>query len=461
MVAPPLVAKPPTVEVPKVRRIYGDLRYTTPWSIVVLVGWRCVGAAQRGLSHPADSVNDEIHWFGEGALVPLTGLTADGSIADSTNCDDVTWATLYKVKNRPHILCRSCNARMHAKVSSAGLRFFAHDARPVACDYQGESVDHLTLKRRVAELIRELGHEAILEAVPAVGDIGGWRADVLGVGVAARRVAFEVQLSGMTIDEGLERTAKYGADGITVVWISTKHARWMSSLPSARVVVEDEQMTADRGLARLKGGWFWRPAGKVDFTKVVQGMLNGRITAVHARYFTEKVGEREFWIDEPIVLASTTDAAHFQEHIEYEHQEQERLDAERARRDAHLQALVERQERVLQGAIRAALDEGAPVNQIWLGSERYWWNGVFPAPQKDAQGDEKTGYGAPIWIGQVTSDTRLWAIICPVASRCTPEIGASLRKQDVRIFVETDREAASVASTLGWRPREVTVISAE
>jgi hypothetical protein len=82
----------------------------------------------------------------------------------------------------------------------------AHDSKPENCASQDESVDHLRLKKIIAGLIRSSGFEAVVEAGPSASDVGGWRADVLGVGVDGRRVAFEVQLAGMTIAEGQERT---------------------------------------------------------------------------------------------------------------------------------------------------------------------------------------------------------------------------------------------------------------
>ena len=70
-----------------------------------------------------------------------------------------------------------------------GLRVFAHDVRPNDCSSQGESPEHRELKRRVAGAIRAAGGQALIEALPSPSDRGGWRADVLGVGLDERRVA--------------------------------------------------------------------------------------------------------------------------------------------------------------------------------------------------------------------------------------------------------------------------------
>jgi competence CoiA-like predicted nuclease len=143
---------------------------------------------------------------------------------------------------------------MHAKVSSRGLRF-AHDAAASMCPSAGKIPAHRELKNNVAEMIRDAGWAAQVEAEPSPSDTGGWRADVLAeLSGLTRRVAFEVQLAGMTSDEGKERSARYAADGIEVVWISTKHARWLYGIPGVRVRPSPEAfgaLVADRGLAAL------------------------------------------------------------------------------------------------------------------------------------------------------------------------------------------------------------------
>lgn len=241
--------------------------------------------------------------------MPITAHDAAGELIDASDCADDVWAGIHKAKTRALLACRDCGGSLHAKVSSAGLRFFAHDRKPERCASAGESLEHLTLKRQIAMLIRECGYTAILEATPDESDSGGWRADVLGIGEGGRRVAFEVQLASMTIDEGKERTARYGTDNVSAVWISSKHARWMTSLPSVHLRYEPPGLVADRGLARLEGGSHWSPAGEVSFERVVKGMLDGRITSIELgrSYYPEQIGEKTYYIDEPIILVSTRD----------------------------------------------------------------------------------------------------------------------------------------------------------
>ena len=191
--------------------------------------------------------------------MPLTAVRGQ-SVMDATACTDAEWAEVYKI--RAGLRCRERDVGMHAKVSRNGLPFFAHDARPEDCTSEGESPEHLELKRTLAEAIRRAGAEAIIEAAPPA-DHGGWRADVLAVTASGFRTAFEVQLAGMTVAEGQARTAKYRQDGIGTLRVSTKHAHWMSQLSSARIVPNSEPREIDRGSATLhidqSGNTAWIP----------------------------------------------------------------------------------------------------------------------------------------------------------------------------------------------------------
>lgn len=392
--------------------------------------------------------------------MPLTALDHDGHLLDSTVCGDKTWTSIHKPKVRVALACRDCQGSLHAKVSSTGLRFFAHDAKPENCASQGESVEHLTLKKTIAELIRGVGFEAVIEASPGAADSGGWRADVLGIGEDGRRVAFEVQLAGMTIVEGQERTGRYEVDGIASVWVSTKHARWMTSLPSAHVRVTDDEVMADRGLARLHGDTYWQPAGEVDFSKIVRGVLDGRIGFVPLHFFTEHVGDKTYYVDDPVVLASVRDIATYRERVQREEREDERRQLEEAKRIEHIKALYERQERVLQLALTKALEAGHESHRMWLGVPVTWWNGKLPVPLQEALGNEKPGRGGAIWTGPGASDVTLWGVVCPVANQVSPSLGASWKRRGVRVFVETEREAVRVANALGWDPQQLRVLVA-
>lgn len=89
--------------------------------------------------------------------MPLTATGPDGHDLDATDCPDSEWAEIHRRRPRVDLHCRGCGAPMHAKVSSAGSRFFAHDALNPICPSLGETPQHRELKRRIASIVRELG----------------------------------------------------------------------------------------------------------------------------------------------------------------------------------------------------------------------------------------------------------------------------------------------------------------
>jgi hypothetical protein len=180
-----------------------------------------------------------------------------------------------------------------AKVSVRGLRFFAHlpDASP--CVGRGETVEHRRLKAVLAEAIQAAGWICEVEAQPVPSDTGGWRADVMATRPdGARRIAFEVQLAGMTAPEGKMRTDRYSTDGIETLWVTTKHARWIYKLPSIRLVSDDQAgLMVDRGTAIWEHGC-WKGGAKFSLGNVVGGMLESSLVSHDVRGLTELITSR-------------------------------------------------------------------------------------------------------------------------------------------------------------------------
>ena len=192
---------------------------------------------------------------------------------------------------------------MHAKVSLLGLRFFAHDTRSPACPTAGETPEHRRLKTLLAETVRAIGWVAVVEAVPAASDAGGWRADVLAIGPDGRRVAFEAQLSGMPVSVGRERAERYASDGIDTVWVTTRsrcawlgkiHGLQVADVPSGAVVTAgvaaaDVVMEScdclrcrhERPVVRRATHWRWCPSTDLDV--VLRGVLEGQLVAVEVQ----------------------------------------------------------------------------------------------------------------------------------------------------------------------------------
>jgi hypothetical protein len=378
--------------------------------------------------------------------MPLTALDESMCLLDSTLCGDTIWTRIYKSRPRADLRCRECSEPMHAKASSRGLRFFAHDRNASDCPSFGESAEHRALKWAVASTIRGLGCQAIVEATPEPGDRGGWRADVLGICPDGRRVAFEVQLASMTIAEGNERTHRYAEDGIDCVWLSTRQALWITALPSCHLQQTGPRLVADRGLARLfnNDSWYrWEAARPVEFGRVALGLLKGTITTVEEAFYSETVNGRPYYTVKAKLLVSRNDSVRLFEHEESTRKPQEA-------HLANLTALYERQDRVLQKALAQATAAGISSQRIRLGVPPEPWDGVIPAPKSLAIGNEKTGQGLAIWTIGEGRELLLWAIACPVASRLSHSLGASWRRRGVRVFVESEKEARRIGDALNW-----------
>ena len=210
--------------------------------------------------------------------MPLTAMISD-ELIDATFCSSEVWGSFYRRRPRVEILCRGCSHHMHAKISSQGQPFFAHD-KMQDCPNTGESVEHLTLKRLFAESIREIGWTASLEATPGDSDAGGWRADVLAIDPSgSRRIAFEVQLSAMSIGEGRMRTDRYKQDQIETVWIANRRAAWLGHLLGIRTRAVGKkppyEYSIDHGVMRFNDGKWSR--SELRLGRVIEGVLTGSL----------------------------------------------------------------------------------------------------------------------------------------------------------------------------------------
>jgi hypothetical protein len=232
--------------------------------------------------------------------MPLTAHDQYRETLDATDCTDEQWAAIHRVTPRPALTCRACHSGMHAKVSSTGMRFFAHDRRVATCSAAGETPEHRWLKARLAEAVRSVeGWAAVVEAEPIVSDAGGWRADVLATGPGGRRVAFEAQLATMTAEEGRQRSAKYANDDIDTVWVTTKDAPWVYKIAGIKLSEGDgaelesrkQRPVVRRGCAQLEDDPLdgWRPRVGLDLSRVVSGVLSGRVVPHAVEFLSEVV----------------------------------------------------------------------------------------------------------------------------------------------------------------------------
>ncbi|MEU8949701.1 competence protein CoiA family protein [Streptomyces sp. NPDC048489] len=237
--------------------------------------------------------------------MPFTALHPEAGRLDATLSDlgcDIDWTQVHKVRPRVELSCPECGWGVHAKHSPSGVRFFCHDpGRPPSCELSNESWEHHMLKLELAGAIREAGWYAELE-VPA--EDGSWRADVMASSPdGAQRMAWEAQLSPITVEDIRARTAHYRAERITVCWVSPhkKAPQWIGAVPAVRVRAPEVKgpWVVDDGVAGFDfraGGWAVREEELQHFVRwVLHGYLSPCRSLPRYRKVTRVVEDR-YWI---------------------------------------------------------------------------------------------------------------------------------------------------------------------
>lgn len=329
----------------------------------------------------------------------------------------------------PGQCCRAggCGQRVHAKISKYGHRFFAHDWVCAGCPSSGESAEHLALKAAVIAEARRIGWDAEPEVA---GE--GWRADVLVSSPdETRRVAWEVQLASMTAAEGAERSARMEAAGVSSVWLTTRNAPWLLELPSARVSPGvEEPRRIHTGCARLEHSDWVAPepfplAGFV--TAVLRLQVECHVPEPWPEHMRDHRAERVPPFRGAHLWLKPSDWSAFSQARRSAAAADARREADRQRHIAAIEALWERQQRLLPTAMRLARE--ATGNGAWAGDPPRWH-------AANAGSGPRYGMGVPIWTGRDKPDV-LWAIVCPVASRLQETVS---RLRGVLLIAETAEE---------------------
>ncbi len=395
--------------------------------------------------------------------MPLTALSGD-EVIDATICSDDEFARVHRVRPRALLICRECGASVHAKESKHGLRFFAHDRQQSECTSAGESPEHRALKYWVAGVVRRLGWTALPEEGPRSGDSGLWRADLLAVHPdGARRVAFEVQLASMTAAEGAERTERYGRDQIETVWITTRHAPWLFAIPGVRAIEFDAERPCDpmvdRGLVVTAPGWRQFENVQVALDSFVEGYLKSEIVPRQLSAFDEEYdygSRRRSTFHTPAHVFMTTEHS-------AELDARERIIAEEQERQQrhwnNIRELARRQAALLPGVVDEAMRHAATGDVLSVGIQTARTRPQSWMPGHPAEGNDKTAFGIPVRLDRGNGPSRLFAVVCPVASRISSGLAWSWIKRGVRVYVESEAEATRVANAMG-RSDVVWLISA-
>ncbi|MFC4065058.1 competence protein CoiA family protein [Actinoplanes subglobosus] len=389
--------------------------------------------------------------------MPLVALGLGGLI-DATRADlgvGVAWESIYRVRPRVALNCDACGESMHAKVSTLGLRFFAHDAARPDCPLTGETANHRLLKSAIAAAVRQAGWIAALEAK---GPQSRWRADVLATSPdGARRVAWEAQLARQHDDDTLSRTERYAGDGVEVVWVFDRPTG--SAAPAVTVQIEQTSIHVAGPLARLHiercdprscsryldlpvpppcpGHERWETVtfGLDAFVAFVcqAAAVWVRLPAGATIRQSPRIGSAaRWWWTSPAYLQwaeavreaqRATDAEVVGERsaLEQARQVAQQHRAQEAERHARrIAALMSRQDRLTPLVIqRVAAEAGT----------RPWH---LPADFEHAMGVS------------VIANHRVVAVVCPIASRITGEVADRLLS--VTVYVASERERRAVAA---------------
>jgi len=353
---------------------------------------------------------------------------------------------------------------MSAKVSSRGLRFFAHRSAASDCPTLGETLEHRLLKIELAAAIRDAGWIAQLE-VPG----NGWRADVLATRLdSARRIAFEAQPAAATIDDLRERTATMAADQVEVCWVTDKDTTWVTHVPSARVRRADEDAAGERaaaadarpslevvaGHAVFETDWCpdrarcgesepwgqrrapcpghgrWASAPALTLAQFVAGVCAGSVrlhTIVEPLWLPQSrhMGGTTIWTTRPHLVADLE-----QRHATAGYERwAEQQDRQRADHLARIEALLARQKALVRPTVEFV----------------YQTVGVYPRVD-DGQRSPRFAMGVPVLVAE-----KLTAVICPVAARITPGLAGWLATATIVVADSAEQARIEAVTRDGQR----------
>ena len=372
--------------------------------------------------------------------MPLTALR-DDSLVDATNFLDGRWQAVHRQTPSVKLRCRGCAQDLIAKESPLGLRFFAHWRRSPDCPTGSETLTHMELKTYLAAEIRRCGWEATVEAYPTDTDQGRWRADVMASRPGdRRRVAFEVQLSSMTKEDGLFRTERYARDGVEALWVTNAAPRWLFAIPGVSIDPGlpglPRKNTAVAGAGKpLDGDISAFDTLAMPLDDVVRKFLSGDLVAQFVEGFVDHPRFYSKRAESSGVLLLSSDCA------------------ERVREFQAREAVRAEQ---LQSMLPLVLNQAREVaDDVWLGAK------AERAPKPDEYvecnfytGTLKTSYGVPVFLGTDTGDLRLYAVLCPRVDTISKGLAQSWRRRGVRVLTagavqeDTSRALGYQAETL-------------
>ncbi|MFF1916721.1 competence protein CoiA family protein [Streptomyces sp. NPDC058239] len=356
--------------------------------------------------------------------MPLTAVHREQGRLDAT-LDDLgcswDWAKIYKRRPRVPLACPECGHSIHAKLSPRRMRYFAHDPGSPRCSLTQESMAHRLLKIELKNAAEAAGWEAELEVSG-----NGWRADVLVTEPnSGRQIAFEAQLSSITLDEVHDRTRRMGAEGIDACWVTDRDGPWLGQVASLRVEANDERgpLAVTGGVLRFVPRWCtdpsktfvcapgpcaghgsWEGAGPMELTEAIGAVCNGKLHLDRHRWWEGRYQGSVRW-EFAFTTRADVDAA--QEEI-----------AARIRRDRQYEQALDS---CLQDDDETKGDHRQAANQVWAKRQRDITERALALVSERAPTSEITisdtasaewAMGVPIY-----AQGQPYAVLYPVAGR--------------------------------------------
>jgi len=152
-------------------------------------------------------------------FMPLRALLGEKELVSI----DLPSETFEALRGQPGLRMACCETTAVPKCSVLGLPFFAH-AKAGACSSAPETAFHLQGKAIMLRAARAAGWDAWVEASGQTPSGERWRADVLCF-QGKKRVAFELQHSGITLATLAARQARYRASQVRCFWFMSTHER--------------------------------------------------------------------------------------------------------------------------------------------------------------------------------------------------------------------------------------------
>ncbi len=194
--------------------------------------------------------------------------------------------------------CPGCGAALILRKGRIRIHHFAHPP-PASCAWEsGETLAHLEAKLALKQALEARCHRSELEwPVPSLE--GDRRADVFVWEMLGGQIAFELQHTGIAVEEIERRTRAYMAAGLAVMWLPFLHGRFRALARRTRpdepgdwIIERYRPKPFERWLSAFSFGevWYWAPRTK----RLMRGTFELDLTMVPTPAWHDAFGESPF-----------------------------------------------------------------------------------------------------------------------------------------------------------------------